>query len=178
MRLKLFLRPSSAMDATSIHAIHKVQPHQTSTEQCRHSNSSRHVQKNHAPDQHLDTSAGRILRRQSPQVRDPLTHMGRGRDLLQDFFYCQKQVPPRWGWVYLEGELAKLKSTSRYDKILNSCRIAKRDHHDWIWIDTCCIDKTSSAELSDAINSMYDWYANADICYAFLADVSSISPEL
>ncbi|KAI0664360.1 hypothetical protein C8Q70DRAFT_232083 [Cubamyces menziesii] len=41
----------------------------------------------------------------------------------------------------------------------------------WVWIDTCCIDKSSSAELSEALNSMFSWYANADMCYAFLDDV-------
>lgn len=41
----------------------------------------------------------------------------------------------------------------------------------YIWIDTCCIDKTSSAELSQAINSMHSWYEKAAICYAYLSDV-------
>lgn len=41
----------------------------------------------------------------------------------------------------------------------------------WVWIDTVCIDKKSSAELSEAINSMYHWYAHAQICLAYLADV-------
>ena len=39
------------------------------------------------------------------------------------------------------------------------------------WIDTCCIDKSNSAELSEAINSMFTWYKNAQISYAYLADV-------
>ncbi|PYI01511.1 ankyrin [Aspergillus sclerotiicarbonarius CBS 121057] len=42
------------------------------------------------------------------------------------------------------------------------------------WVDTCCIDKTSSAELSEAINSMYQWYLKARVCYVFLADVTSM----
>ncbi|KAK0649813.1 heterokaryon incompatibility protein-domain-containing protein [Cercophora newfieldiana] len=42
----------------------------------------------------------------------------------------------------------------------------------WIWVDTCCIDKTNSAELSEAINSMYVWYKRSAICYVFLADVA------
>ncbi|KAI0639265.1 hypothetical protein C8Q77DRAFT_1204784 [Trametes polyzona] len=50
---------------------------------------------------------------------------------------------------------------------------AEADGYDWLWVDTCCIDKTSSAELSEAINSMYDWYSRASACYAFLADVPS-----
>ncbi|KAH9915450.1 uncharacterized protein BXZ73DRAFT_92614 [Epithele typhae] len=42
---------------------------------------------------------------------------------------------------------------------------------EWVWIDTCCIDKTNSVELSEAINSMYKWYSGADICFAYLFDV-------
>ena len=42
---------------------------------------------------------------------------------------------------------------------------------DYIWIDTCCIDKSSSAELSEAINSMYRWYEESNVCYAYLEDV-------
>lgn len=55
-------------------------------------------------------------------------------------------------------------------KIRLTCRQALTDGYDWVWIDTCCIDKSSSAELSEAINSMYDWYARAVYCYAYLED--------
>ena len=58
-----------------------------------------------------------------------------------------------------------------YKKILESCEQAKRDGHAWLWVDTCCIDKRSSAELSEAINSMYRWYENSRVCYAYLHDV-------
>jgi hypothetical protein len=44
-----------------------------------------------------------------------------------------------------------------------------------MWIDTCCIDKSSSAELSEAINSMFDWSHNANQCYVYLSDVTSES---
>ncbi|KAK4461563.1 HET domain-protein, partial [Cladorrhinum samala] len=44
------------------------------------------------------------------------------------------------------------------------------------WVDTCCIDKTSSAELTEAINSMYMWYANSTVCYAWLSDLEP-SPD-
>jgi hypothetical protein len=40
------------------------------------------------------------------------------------------------------------------------------------WIDTCCIDKSSSAELSKAINSMFALFRNAKKCFVYLADVS------
>lgn len=57
------------------------------------------------------------------------------------------------------------------EKVMN-CRLqAKRDGYSFIWIDTCCIDQRSSAELSEAINSMFAIYARAHVCYAYLADV-------
>ncbi len=56
-------------------------------------------------------------------------------------------------------------------KIKGCCRQALKDGWEWVWVDTCCIDKSSSAELSEAINSMYTWYRRAEMCYAFLTDV-------
>lgn len=55
-------------------------------------------------------------------------------------------------------------------KVLRSCARALMDGFQYIWIDTCCIDKSSSAELSESINSMFNWYAGAGACYAFLSD--------
>ncbi|KAF3810379.1 Vegetative incompatibility protein HET-E-1 [Colletotrichum gloeosporioides] len=46
--------------------------------------------------------------------------------------------------------------------------VAKDLGCEWIWIDTCCIDKSSSAEISEAINSMFRWYKESDICIAYL----------
>ena len=57
------------------------------------------------------------------------------------------------------------------DKIRGCSALAKKHGYRWVWIDSCCIDKTSSTELSEAINSMYEWYAAADICFALLDDV-------
>ncbi|KAL4065644.1 heterokaryon incompatibility protein-domain-containing protein [Scleroderma yunnanense] len=68
-----------------------------------------------------------------------------------------------------------IRNRDGYKKILSSCEQAKRDGYSWLWVDTCCIDKRSSAELSEAINSMYRWYANAKVCYAYLHDVTSTS---
>ena len=44
-----------------------------------------------------------------------------------------------------------------WTKIRNCCKFAHDRGHDYVWIDTCCIDKKSSAELSEAINSMCCW---------------------
>ncbi|OJT12724.1 Vegetative incompatibility protein HET-E-1 [Trametes pubescens] len=54
--------------------------------------------------------------------------------------------------------------------IQEACRVARSAGYRLIWIDLCCINKTSSAELSEVINSMYEWYRLSDICYAVLKD--------
>jgi hypothetical protein len=53
----------------------------------------------------------------------------------------------------------------------------KRDGWNWLWADNCCIDKTNSVELSEAINSMFKYYRNAEVCYAYLADVQASTWE-
>jgi hypothetical protein len=60
-----------------------------------------------------------------------------------------------------------------YEKILFCGEQAARDHVQYFWVDTCCIDKWNLRELSNAINSMFRWYKNAARCYAFLSDVST-----
>ncbi|OWP04189.1 hypothetical protein B2J93_668 [Marssonina coronariae] len=40
----------------------------------------------------------------------------------------------------------------------------------YVWIDTCCIDKSNTSELSEAINLIFNWYARAVVCYAQIAD--------
>ncbi|KAI8634213.1 heterokaryon incompatibility protein-domain-containing protein [Xylariaceae sp. FL1651] len=57
-----------------------------------------------------------------------------------------------------------------YAKIIQTCRLALAHDLDYAWVDTCCIDKSSSAELSESINSMFKWYENAAVCYVFLFD--------
>jgi hypothetical protein len=58
-----------------------------------------------------------------------------------------------------------------FAKISGTCRLAQSHKIQYVWIDTCCINKTSSAELSEAINSMFEWYRSARVCYAFLSDL-------
>jgi len=63
-----------------------------------------------------------------------------------------------------------------YGKIEQTCKLAKANGIGYAWVDTCCIDKTSSAELTEAINSMFQWYARSQICYAWLADLEADRP--
>lgn len=58
-----------------------------------------------------------------------------------------------------------------FSKVEATCQMAVKHGLQYAWVDTCCIDKSSSAELSEAINSMFRWYKNALLCYAFLSDL-------
>jgi hypothetical protein len=68
-----------------------------------------------------------------------------------------------------DGTAAKL----GFSKILRCCQMAASDGLEWAWVDTCCIDKKSSAKLTEAINSMFKWYENTKICYVYLADLAN-----
>ncbi|KAL1835950.1 hypothetical protein VTJ49DRAFT_5842 [Mycothermus thermophilus] len=68
-------------------------------------------------------------------------------------------------------ERARTTKPAGFAKLEGSCALAKEQRLDYVWIDTCCIDKSSSAELSEAINSMYQWYKWSRVCYAYLSDV-------
>ena len=61
-----------------------------------------------------------------------------------------------------------------YQKVRYLCDQALQDGLSYAWLDTCCVDKASSAELSESINSMWRWYRNADMCYAYLPDVPDV----
>lgn len=88
----------------------------------------------------------------------------------------------RWGTdevLYKDLLDSSTKPTAKtgWPKVAGACNLAKRLGYEWIWIDTCCIDKSSSAELSEAVNSMFRWYEEADICIAYLADIQHITPR-
>src|SRR5262245_27721437 len=63
------------------------------------------------------------------------------------------------------------KDRKGYEKISRTCDIAKARGLGYVWVDTCCIDKSSSAELTEAINSMYHWYSRSEICFVYLSDL-------
>jgi hypothetical protein len=98
--------------------------------------------------------------------------------LLGDFF---SDTVPRYAilshrWENEEVTYQDFMSTRRsqmagWSKITGCCRQAAADGWKYAWVDSCCIDKSSSAELSEAINSMFRWYERAEVCYAYLSDV-------
>ncbi|KAM3539974.1 hypothetical protein ARSEF1564_007087 [Beauveria bassiana] len=58
-----------------------------------------------------------------------------------------------------------------WSKLTSFCDRAREDGWEWAWMDTCCIDKTSTGDTQEAINAMFRWYRDAAVCYAHLADV-------
>lgn len=72
-----------------------------------------------------------------------------------------------------QGDCDVVKRKDGYAKIIGCCEVAAAEEFSYVWIDTCCIDKSSSAELSEAINCMFRWYRDSVICYAYMADVNS-----
>ncbi|KAF5861151.1 hypothetical protein ETB97_000591 [Aspergillus alliaceus] len=90
-------------------------------------------------------------------------------------------IPPyailshRWGKqeVSFQDILNRNQHAEGYRKVERFCEVANQNGFEYAWIDTCCINKESSAELSEAINSMFRWYESAGRCYAYLYDISS-----
>jgi hypothetical protein len=100
-----------------------------------------------------------------------LSHRWEGKELtLKEL----RGSPDQWKGreVSLQGfESLSLKARQQVPKVATFCQKVLSYGLQWAWVDTCCIDKTSSAELSESINSMFRWYRRADICYAYLNDV-------
>ncbi|KAK3348667.1 quinon protein alcohol dehydrogenase-like superfamily [Lasiosphaeria hispida] len=70
------------------------------------------------------------------------------------------------------------KNKAGYAKIQFCGDQARYDALEFFWVDTCCIDKSDSAELQNALNSMFRWYRNAAKCYVYLTDVSACKRDV
>lgn len=102
------------------------------------------------------------------------------RLILTDF--SGKTIPPyailshTWGddeFLFEDLVNGTGKTKAGYEKILFCGEQAARDDLQYFWVDTCCIDKWNLRELSNAINSMFRWYRNAEKCYVLLSDISA-----
>jgi hypothetical protein len=71
-------------------------------------------------------------------------------------------------------DLNLLQNKQGFSKVKRCCEQASRDGYSWVWVDTCCIDKSSSAELSEAINSMFYWHRESSMCYLYFSDVDDL----
>ena len=118
--------------------------------------------------------------------RSNLQYWATGEDLVP----CYYILSHCWGndevsyTDFIEG---RKKDGAGYHKISGYCRFALARYEQYaaeiswftrcvpvcyVWIDTCCIDKRSSAELSEAINSMWSYYSGALECHAYFDDVA------
>ena len=64
-----------------------------------------------------------------------------------------------------------------FQKIKSFCNWARMRSLEYAWVDTCCIDKSSSAELTEAINSMYTWYKRSALCLVYLFDMEEVRDQ-
>ena len=109
-----------------------------------------------------------------------LLHYNNDGDFSLTEFFCN--IPPyailshTWGLeevTFRDMTEGNGPSKTGFDKIRFCGEQARRDGFQYFWVDTCCIDKSNSTELAEAINSMFRWYHNAAKCYVYLPDVSS-----
>ncbi|KAK4958132.1 hypothetical protein LTR10_004557 [Elasticomyces elasticus] len=102
--------------------------------------------------------------------------------------HCWSQ-DPRKPEVSHQAYLSKTynKSGAGYQKIIRCCKLSRERGLGYTWVDTCCVDKTSSTELSETINSsasvldvagvwltqftVFRWYRESAECYVFMDDL-------
>lgn len=115
--------------------------------------------------------------------RDSAGHLSLTKDLIRDI-PAYAILSHTWGADTEEVSYRDVvggtgRDKSGYKKIHFCGDQARRDdlQLQYFWVDTCCIDKSNSAELGEAINSMFRWYQNAARCYVYLADVSTESQD-
>jgi hypothetical protein len=75
-------------------------------------------------------------------------------------------------------DLERARKKRGFSKIERTCQLARDRNIEYAWVDTCCIDKSSSAELTEAINSMFRWYRRSHICFVFFSDLLSFERTL
>jgi hypothetical protein len=102
---------------------------------------------------------------------------GLTKDIVNDELPPYAILSHTWGRDDEEASFKDLiedsgKTKAGYKKLQFCGEQATRDNLQYFWVDTCCIDKSNNTELSEAINSMFRRYQDADKCYVYLSDVS------
>ncbi|KIK26920.1 hypothetical protein PISMIDRAFT_94219, partial [Pisolithus microcarpus 441] len=98
-------------------------------------------------------------------------------NLIEEYF-GYATLSHRWGSGEpllrdVEGKsIDDLGNTDGEAKLQVFCALALQRNFQWAWSDTCCIDKESSAELQEAIGSMFSWYHWSSLTIVHLPDVS------
>lgn len=100
-----------------------------------------------------------------------LSHQWEGDEITYKQFSKERQKYASGGAFRKAYEFDKTGHPGLW-KIVQASLCARRRQYVWIWIDTCCIDRRSSAELTESINSMFGWYRKAAMCFGYLSDVN------
>ncbi|KAF9226111.1 HET-domain-containing protein [Gyrodon lividus] len=103
------------------------------------------------------------------------------QDVIQTYFSFA-MLSHRWG--RLEPTYQDIKNGGISDrpspgatKLHKFCLLAREQGFLWAWSDTCCIDKSSTAELQESIVSMFTWYRNSALTLIYLFDVLDDSEQ-
>ncbi|KAI1385003.1 HET-domain-containing protein [Hypoxylon trugodes] len=78
----------------------------------------------------------------------------------------------------LQGGRAAVEHRAGWTKTTSFCATALECGFAYAWMDTCCIDKRNSADLSEAINSMNKYYYDAAVCFIHLEDVQVVAQSM
>ncbi|KAK7462975.1 hypothetical protein VKT23_007556 [Stygiomarasmius scandens] len=128
-------------------------------------NAPSHVQER--PQRLIRASKGELVDFSSPNVSLPPYAIVSHRWLADEEVSYEEFVQKR----------PEAKKKQGFKKIVQACEQALRDKLEYVWIDTCCIDKRNPAEVSRQVKSMYKLYQHSEVCYAYLADVSANLPS-
>ncbi|KAH7905063.1 heterokaryon incompatibility protein-domain-containing protein [Hygrophoropsis aurantiaca] len=112
-----------------------------------------------------------------------LQHTGYIREIVRSYFeyamlsHRWEGAEPLYADIQVQSNIYHMTNPSGITKLQNFCHVARARGFRWAWSDTCCIDKTSSAELQKSIASMFAWYRHSGLTIVYLADVSNSSPR-
>ncbi|KAG6329234.1 hypothetical protein ID866_9855, partial [Astraeus odoratus] len=134
---------------------------------CDRSAQIAHFERSHEYEQLLSSAASGPCDKQ----------IGRIRAIVSTYFEYAT-LSHRWGKH--EPLLRDVEGRAVYDipgmdgviKLKAFCVAACQQGYQWGWVDTCCIDKDSSAELQEAIGSMFTWYRQSALTIVYLSDVT------
>ncbi|KAG6332358.1 hypothetical protein ID866_6730 [Astraeus odoratus] len=133
----------------------------------------------------------RALFYQQPQYQALVTSLEEGGDWHSSLNHMQASIADyfkyailshRWGSnepllqdILGHGSIYDMSFTDGLAKLIMFCCTASHHGYSWTWSDTCCIDKTNSVELQEAIGSMFSWYQQSALTIVYLADISACS---
>ncbi|KAG2367096.1 hypothetical protein BDR07DRAFT_1394292 [Suillus spraguei] len=146
----------------------------------------------HAPLRLLNTSTGLLCNRAAQintfktsaeykkllsfTAKHPDLRTGRIKDVVATYFRC---VLLSHRWEETEVLLHDIQDKVVYElnglngiaKLQSFCKVARSAGYQWVWMDTCCIDKRSNTEVQESINSMFAWYRHSALTIVYLCDV-------